>query len=280
MSLNPDALQAFLTIYEQGSFTRASEILGLTQSALSQKIARLESYLETTLFIRKTDGLELTSAGLKLLPYSKQLLHTEAEFLQGFHSSQDEIRGVLRLGSYSSILRSILIPTLSPFMRKHHNASIEFTSYEMDQLAQALKTGKVDVIVTDFFPTQPGCEEQEIGKEEYVLIESARHTQLPDVYLDHGPNDYATEAFFKFQGNHETLRRGFMGDVYGILDGVAQGLGRAVMSRHLIENDKRFKIIKTKKRFFKPVVLIYFRQSYYSKLQKEVLELLRQQTHL
>lgn len=274
MAINTDSLQAFLSIYEQGSFTRASELLGLTQSALSQKMARLESYLETTLFIRKPDGLELTSAGVKLLPYAKQLLHTENEFLHSFHSSQDEIRGVLRVGSYSSIMRSVIVPTLAPFMKKNQEASLEFSSFEMSDISQALKSGKVDMIMTDFFPMIPGCEETEIGKEEYVLIESARHTHIPDLYLDHGPSDHATEAFFKFQGKNESFRRGFMGDVYGILDGVALGLGKAVMSRHLIEGDKRFTIINSKKRFFKPIVLNYFRQTYYSKLQKEVVNLL------
>ena len=74
MSINSDNLRAFLTIYEQGSFTKAAQILGLTQSALSQKMARLESFLETTLIIRKSDGLDLTSSGLKLLPDRKSVV--------------------------------------------------------------------------------------------------------------------------------------------------------------------------------------------------------------
>jgi DNA-binding transcriptional LysR family regulator len=165
-------------------------------------------------------------------------------------------------------------------MRKNQEASIEFFSYDMSEIPQALKTGKVDMIMTDYFPMIPGCEEKEIGREEYVLIKSSSHAQVPDLFLDHGPNDHATDEFFKFQGNHNTYRRGFMGDVYGILDGVALGLGQAVMSRHLIENDKRFKIIKCKKRFFRPLVMNYFRQTYYSKLQKEVVALLELQKHL
>ena len=58
------------------------------------------------------------------------------------------------------------------------------------------------------------------------------------------------------------------------MDGVALGLVQAVMSRHLIQNDKRFRIIKTKKKYYKPVVASFYRQAYYSKLHKEVLRLL------
>lgn len=271
MALTTDNLKAFLTIYEMGSFTRASEKLGLTQSALSQKIARLESFLETTLFIRKPNGLDLTSAGVKLLPYAKQQLQTEDEFLHAFHSSQEEIRGTLRLGGYSSIMRSLVIPRLIPFIKKNHEASVEFSSFEMNELAGFLKSGKMDMILTDYFPQTPGCEELEVGQEEYVLIESAKF-ESPEIYLDHSPDDNATESFFKAQGSAKNIRRSYMGDVYGILDGVAAGLGKAVMSKHLIEDDKRFKILKTKKRYFRPIVLSYFRQGYYSKLHNEVLD--------
>lgn len=271
MALTTDNLKAFLTIYEVGSFTRAASKLGLTQSALSQKMARLEDFLETTLFIRKPSGLDLTSAGVKLLPYAKQQLQTEEEFLHVFHSNQEEIRGSLRLGAYSSIMRSLLIPQLTPFIKKHVDASIEFASFEMGELAGALKSGKMDMILTDYYPAIPGCEEIKVGEEDFVLIESSRHDS-PNIYLDHDSKDNSTEEFFKFQGWQSTFRRGYMGDVYGILDGVAQGLGKAVMSKHLVEGDKRFKIIKTKKRYVRPIVLSFFRQGYYSRLHHEVQE--------
>jgi uncharacterized protein YktA (UPF0223 family) len=63
-----------------------------------------------------------------------------------------------------------------------------------------------------------------------------------------------------------------MGDVYGILEGVSKGLGKAVMSKHLVDADKRFKIIKTKKRYLRPIVLNYYKQNYYSKLQLKVID--------
>ncbi len=277
MSINSDNLKAFMTIYELGSFTKAAEALGMTQSALSQKMARLEGYLETTLLIRKSDGLELTSSGLKLIPYTKQLLQTESEFLQSFHSSKEDIRGVLRVGGYSSIVRSMVIPTLAPLVRKYPLASVEFSSLEMSELALSLSTGKLDLIITDYYLKRPGCEEIEIGKEEFVLIESVKHSDIPKIFLDHGPRDNASIEYVKFQGLDQDIKRGFMGDVYGIMDGVALGLGQAVMSRHLVENDKRFKMIKAKKRYFRPVVASFYRQAYYTKLHQEVLSLLVKQ---
>ena len=57
-----------------------------------------------------------------------------------------------------------------------------------------------------------------------------------------------------------------MGDVYGMIDGVKLGLGRAVMSKHLIENEKDIEIIKGFKSLYCPICLYYFERPFYSKL--------------
>jgi len=65
-----------------------------------------------------------------------------------------------------------------------------------------------------------------------------------------------------------------MGDVYSIIDGVALGLGKAVMSKHMIEDDKRFNLISHKKKYIRPVAMTYFEQNYYSPLHLEVEKIL------
>lgn len=276
MSKDSDVLKAFLTTYRQGSFTKASASLGLTQSALSQKIARLEDYLQATLFIRKSEGLELTSAGEKLMAYAKEALLMEDEFLKNFHQNDGKISGVFRLASYSSVVRSVLIPSLTDFLQNNSGVNFEFSSFEVVELEHVLKTNKADAIITDYMPNQPGMEHIILGQEEYVIIESAKHDNIPKVFLDHGPHDNATDSYFNFLDLEKNYRRGFMGDVYGILDGVAYGLGRAVMSKHLIKNDKRFRIKKHKKAYFRPIVLSYYKQSYYPPVYRQIFELLIQ----
>ncbi|MFG1481480.1 hypothetical protein ABMA79_07695 [Halobacteriovorax sp. HFRX-2_2] len=117
-------------------------------------------------------------------------------------------------------------------------------------------------------------ESLQVGEEEYVVIESKKHKNIPNTYLDHGPYDNATESYFKFLGREMDYSRRFMGDVYSIVDGVALGLGRAVMSKHIVEEDRRFKIVKAKKRYVRPIVLSYFKQSYYTPLHTLALDLL------
>jgi hypothetical protein len=57
---------------------------------------------------------------------------------------------------------------------------------------------------------------------------------------------------------------------YGVIEGVELGLGRAVMSKHLLKENSQIKVVKGFKRYFREVTLNYFEQAYYSRLHKEV----------
>jgi DNA-binding transcriptional LysR family regulator len=67
-------LEAFVTISRAGGFTRAAELLHLSQPAISRRIELLERELGAPLFERLPSGIRLTEAGLALLPYAQQVL--------------------------------------------------------------------------------------------------------------------------------------------------------------------------------------------------------------
>jgi DNA-binding transcriptional LysR family regulator len=257
--------------------TLAASNLGLTQSALSQRIAQLEDALEVSLFIREPRGLKLTEAGEKLLRYSSLHQSMENELLQEFVSTQTELAGTFRLAAYSSVLRSAIIPALAEFLRKHRQVQIQFQSYEMAELPQAMTTVKADAIIMDYRLGKKGVHEVVLGQEEYVVIESEKYETPADLYLDNAPEDHATEKFFASQSKGpRNLRRTFMGDVYGIIEGVETGLGRAVMSKHLILKNRHIKVLSGFNKYKMPVTLHYFEQPYYSKLAQAIFKELEQ----
>lgn len=67
-------MKAFVTVAELGSFSKAAEVLNLTQPALTRKIQKIENNLNTTLFERTTRKITLTQAGQMLLPKAKSLI--------------------------------------------------------------------------------------------------------------------------------------------------------------------------------------------------------------
>jgi len=268
MDLKIDDLKAFVEIYKVGTFSAATAILGISQSALSQKVARIENVLQASIFVRHPRSLSLTSSGEKLFLYAKEVIEKQSDFLNNFDQYSHELNGVIRIAGFSSVMRSIIIPKLAPLMDKHPGIKIEFSTYEMFELKKVLTTNKVDFIITDYYPETKSFKEEKITEEEYVIIESKKHKEIPAIYIDHGAHDNATESYFRFLNEKPKYERIFMGEVYSIVDGVALGLGRAVMSKHIIENDKRFNIIKKKKKYIRDVVLSSLEQGYYSPLHK------------
>lgn len=275
MHLKTEDLKAFLEVQKHGSFTKAAVQLGLTQPALSLKIARIEEILQSPLFVRHPRFLELTSSGEQLLCFAKETIAHQEDFLSRFDQYQSELAGISRVAGYSSVMRSLIIPRVSAVSLMHEKVSIEYQSCEMYELEDRLRSNRADFIVTDYFPGLASYEQEEIGEEEYVIIESKKHKKIPNIFLDHTPQDNATESYFKALGLKQDYRRGYMGEVYSIIDGVAMGLGRAVMSRHLIEQDRRFKVIAHKKKYTRPIVVSYLKQNYYGPLHLKVLESLR-----
>ena len=73
MKTNPYQISAFTHAAREGSFTRAAENLGVTQSSITQHVAKLERTMGTQLFVRRRDGLELTRAGHELFAVSDRL---------------------------------------------------------------------------------------------------------------------------------------------------------------------------------------------------------------
>jgi DNA-binding transcriptional LysR family regulator len=277
MKISSQGLLAFTQTAKTLNITQAAADLGLTQSALSQRLSALEKDLEVTLFIREPRGLKLTEAGHKVLRFAILNQKVEEELLFELKGRAQELAGTFRFAGFSSVLRSVIIPALVPFLRKHPGVHIDFQSYEMHELPDVLKSAKADLIVMDYSLQKKNILEETLGHEEYVVIEGAKHDAPVDLYLDHGPEDNATESFFRDQVKApKVYRRSFMGDVYGIIDGVEAGLGRAVMSKHLIVNNPKVKQIKGYGAYKRPVVLHYFEQPYYSRLHKSILSELQE----
>src|SRR5262249_10324807 len=114
-----------------------------------------------------------------------------------------------------------------------------------------------------------------LGDEQLVLVESATHRGRDDTYLDHDADDATTAVFFQRHHAAAPPKRAFFDDIYGILDGVALGFGRAVISRHLMRAKDPIRLVRGYGAVRSPVYLHRFRQSAYSRAQLAVYEALR-----
>ncbi len=123
---NLNDLLAFVTVAREGSFTRAAATLGVTQSALSQAIRGLEERLRIRLLTRTTRSVAPTAAGERLArAIGHRFDEIEAE-LDALTELRDKPAGTVRITCGDNVLRTVLLPKLTPLLREYPDITLEF----------------------------------------------------------------------------------------------------------------------------------------------------------
>lgn len=279
MSLSSHQLDAFQTTASLASFSKAARALGLTQSALSQRILNLEAELGVTLLLREPTGVRPTDAGQRLLEYCQRRGGLEAEFLRAIQSEGKEaIGGPLRIATFSTLGRSVLLPMIAELVASHPKLQVDLRVAEVRDLADELLRGRVDYLLTSLPISRQGIENEKLGMEENVWVRSTKKRARRGVFLDHDADDPTCAEFFRLQGQKSpVLERNFLDEIYAILDGVRMGLGEAIVPKHLVKDLSGIEIVPGKKPLLVPVYLSFYKQDYYTKIQELVLDLLRRE---
>ncbi|MCL5271758.1 MAG: LysR family transcriptional regulator [Gammaproteobacteria bacterium] len=144
MSLDTVTLQCFLAVADTGSFTKAAEKVGRTQSAISQQIAKLELITEKPLFNRGK-SLSLTTDGELFLGYARKIFELHREALDRF--KEPELEGEIRFGLPEDFATMVLSDVLVDFSRLHPrvilNVECDLTLNILNRFAQ----GKSDLVL-------------------------------------------------------------------------------------------------------------------------------------
>lgn len=277
MNLPQDQLKAFFEVARLGSFTKAAYHLGLTQSALSHRIKNLEGYLETSLFVRAADGVRLTEAGDKLLKYTRVQSQIENEFINDLKTdSSNRLSGALRIGGASTLMWPIVVPALSKFIRANPSVQIEMSVKELAELPKLLQSGQVDIIITCGKINRHQYEEIYLGDEVNVLVESKKFDDIPEVYLDHHPDDRTTIEYLKIHdAKVQKLNRSYYDNINGILAATDAGLGKAVIPLHILREYKSLQVVRGERKLKSPVYLCFLKQPFYSKLHLAVFDIIK-----
>ncbi|MCP4291965.1 MAG: LysR family transcriptional regulator [bacterium] len=279
MHLSSRQLKAFLTVASTLNFTRAAERLGITQSALSQRVKHLEEELGCILLNRSNRGVQVTDAGTRVLRFCRTTASLEEEFLADLgNDPQGPLKGVIRIAAHSSVLMPVILPVIAPLLRENPLVQCEFLNAETVDLPGILNRGEAEFVIMDHCINSAHLMTHELGHETYIAIASENYTTRENVYLDLNINDHVTEDFFRQQETSPQYKRSFMSDVFGIIAGVEQGLGRAVVSRHLLSETRRVRVLSEFKPIASPVVIHFHSQSSYTRLHHSILKSLLNNT--
>jgi DNA-binding transcriptional LysR family regulator len=285
-------LAALQALADEGSFGRAAERLGYTQSAVSQQIATLERIVGERL-VERPGGprpISLTEAGRLLLHHAQSIVAR----LQAAHADLDALRageaGTLRIGTFQSAGARLLPEIMRRYRERWPDVEIGLDELEDDETPVAIERGEIDVGFVLLPVEDAPVEATELLRDPHVLIVAAgsplargrRPTlqQIADEPLVGFRDSHAVSqmvAGFRAEGiePHWAYRSNDNPTIQGL---VAAGIGVAVMPRLTVDiADPRIAVVDLPPGFPSRVVAIArHRDRYYSPAARAFIETARE----
>ncbi|MBQ2700684.1 MAG: LysR family transcriptional regulator [Clostridia bacterium] len=140
-------LVTFTHVAELGSFTKAAELLGYSQSTVSFQIKQLEEELECLLFERINHTLILTQKGRELLAYAHQVRHLTDAFHQSFHKAE-AITGFIHVLTPDSVCEAMLMDNYQDFYRCYPGIRLKFSTADTEDMFRLLDRNEADIMLT------------------------------------------------------------------------------------------------------------------------------------
>ena len=245
-----DKLKIFHTVAEAGSFTKASTILNLSQSAISRQIQSLEKDLKIHLFERHARGLVLTNNGEYLYKTAHEVISKLKDVEATLGEDKDEINGKLVVTTVVSFGTTWLTPRIKEFMDLHPGIEIEliFDDKELD-----LATRQADVAIRMRRPKQLNLIQKKFVDFNYHIYGSNKYLEkngypknLRDLdkhkFITYGkgaPSPVYNPDWVLKVGTKELKKRKSLmkvNSVYGLLLAVQSGVGLAALPDYITHN--------------------------------------------
>jgi DNA-binding transcriptional LysR family regulator len=237
----------FVALADARHFTRAADQMGVAQPTLSQQIRALEASLGTRLVSRRPGNVELTAAGVELLPIARRILADVGNARRALSELTDMKRGLVRLGATPSLCTSLVPRIVASYHHDHPGVAIVITEGGSRDLQRRLVAGELDLalIVDSGSHEADGLATTALFVEELVVI-SSREDAPPTRRARIGIPQLRTKQLVMFREGYDLREttiaacraHGFEprfavegGEMDAVLSLVAAGVGVAIVPR-------------------------------------------------
>jgi DNA-binding transcriptional LysR family regulator len=168
--------EIFLEVATWLSFTKASEVLFISQPAISKHIKALESQYNTTLFERKGNAIQLTTGGQLLLNRIREVkkIQNQLEFELSTLKNQLKAKGQLKLGASTTVALYIIPHFLSAFHQEYPDVKISLLNRNTDTIIKALLDEDIDIGIVEGRKHSSSILYEPFMKDEVVAVCSSR----------------------------------------------------------------------------------------------------------
>jgi DNA-binding transcriptional LysR family regulator len=282
-------------VAETKSFSKASELIHLTQPAVSLQIQAMEELYETRLFDRSGNTINLTPAGEVLYRRAKEILGLYAEAQRSISEITGAIKGSLSIGASSTIGNYLLPTIISSFKKKVPQVNISLVVSNTKTITERLNAGEIDIALVEGDVSKQRFTVETLIDDEMVVIMSPAHPwaerrNIPAIELTKEPiilreeGSGTRQVILKYLDDHgikqDQLKIALvMGSTEAIKAAVEEGIGVSIVSgwaarkalKHGLIKATTFKDLK----FHRNFSIISPKRNYSTHTAKEFLNFLR-----
>ena len=132
------------------SFSKAAELMHISQPAISYSIKELEEQLNVKLFIRNKNGVVLTEDAEKLLSYVKRAFDNLLMIEDVLNENKQDLSGTVRIGIYSHISLFLMPNSINDFKKIYPNANFYIYSTSHKEMIDKLKNKELDLLILQY----------------------------------------------------------------------------------------------------------------------------------
>jgi DNA-binding transcriptional LysR family regulator len=163
-------LQVFHTVAKQLSFTKAAELLFMTQPAVTFQVKQLEEHFNTRLFERSHGKISLTPAGELALDYAERILNMTAEMETRISELTGQVSGPILIGASTTIAEYMLPKLLGEFKRRHPETQARLTVANSETIENKVADHTLDIGLIESPSHHPNLVTKVCCEDELVMI--------------------------------------------------------------------------------------------------------------
>lgn len=253
-------LKVFCTVAETKSFSKASEIIHLTQPAVSLQIQALEELYETKLFDRSSSSVTLTKAGEVLYKYAKNILSLYADAEKQIGDLTGLVKGSLSVGASTTIGNNLLPLIICDFKKTRPKIKVHMRVGNTKQIIELLNSGNIDFGIVEGDISKQKLKNEPLLHDELVVIVPSFHPwakrkdisileliKEPFIFREEGSG--TRQIIEKYLSSHGISVNNMkittiLGSTVAIKEAVESGLGIAIVSRWSARKERKYGTLK------------------------------------
>lgn len=243
-----ESLKLYVTVVEQRNFSKAAEILHMSQPGVSSQIRNLEKEFNVKLMHRSPKWVKLTEAGELLYVRAKEMLNLYESVKLDIARLQDNVSGSLQIGASFTIGEYVLPRLFSSFAKQYPEVSMEVFIRNSSQVIEAVRRSDIDFGLVEEDIEAPDLNVTTFMRDELIIVAAEGHPLSLSMNIDleqlqhqiwvlreTGSGTRSVSDRFLAQTGLRISRSYVFNSSQSVKEAVFSGLGIAMLSRWVVK---------------------------------------------